>query len=243
MVAGQLSDRGSALAVSIPIKPRSEHHRMPSMKAIRKVLVADDHDVVWMGLKQLLSEEPDIAVQGGATTGHEVLERVRKERWDLVVLDITLPGLSGVEILKELRKTHPALPVLVFTMHPEDQYALRMLRAGANGYITKGSMGKEIVRAMKIVLGGGTYVSSTLKRKLTLERVRKIQGPPHAGLSDREHQVLIMIASGKTVGEIAEELALSVKTVSTYRARILEKMNMRTNAELTHYALKNRLVD
>lgn len=215
---------------------------MHSIKAVRKVLVADDHEVVWMGLKQLLSEEPDITVQGGASTGHELLECIKKENWDLVVLDITLPGLSGVEILKELRKMHPTLPVLVFTMHPEDQYALRILRAGAKGYITKGSVGKEIVRAMKKVLGGGTYVSSTLKRNLALERVRKIYGPPHAGLSDREHQVLILIASGKTVGEIAEELALSVKTVSTYRARILEKMNMRTNAELTHYALKNRLV-
>lgn len=206
-----------------------------------KILVADDHEVVRLGLKLLISEESDMAVTKEAATAHDALASVRKENFDAVVLDITLHGKNGVDLIKELLRVRPALPVLVLTIHPEEQYARRMFKAGAKGYLTKGSPGKEIIRAIRKICGGGTYVSESLTKQLDMDRMFGTASPPHAGLSDREFQVLTLIASGKTVTEVAEQLSLSVKTVSTYRVRILQKMRMHTNAELTRYAISNKL--
>ena len=207
-----------------------------------KILVADDHEVVRLGLKLLISEESDMVVTKEAATAHDALASVRKEKFDAVVLDITLPGKNGIDLIKELLSLCPTLLVLVLTIHPEEQYARRMLKAGAKGYLTKGSPGKEIIRAIRKICRGGTYVSESLAKQLALDRASGVVHPPHVGLSDREFQVLTLIASGKTVTEVAEQLSLSVKTVSTYRARILQKMGMRTNAELTRYAISNKLV-
>lgn len=207
-----------------------------------KILIADDHEVVRLGLKLLISEESDITVAKETATAQDTLASVRKENFDAVVLDITLPGKNGVDLIKELLRVRPALPVLVLTIHPEEQYARRMLKAGAKGYLTKGSPGKEIIRAIRKICRGGTYMSESLAKQLALDRMFGTANPPHAGLSDREFQVLTLIASGKTVTEIAEQLSLSVKTVSTYRVRILQKMRMHTNAELTRYAISNKLV-
>jgi DNA-binding NarL/FixJ family response regulator len=206
-----------------------------------KILIADDHEVVRLGLRLLISEESDMAVTKEATTAHDALASVRQESFDAVVLDITLPGKNGVDLIKELLRVRPALPVLVLTIHPEEQYARRMFKAGAKGYLTKGSPGKEIIRAIRKICGGGTYVSESLAKQLDMDRMFGTASPPHAGLSDREFQVLTLIASGKTVTEVAEQLSLSAKTVSTYRVRILQKMRMHTNAELTRYAISNKL--
>jgi DNA-binding NarL/FixJ family response regulator len=208
-----------------------------------KILVADDHAVVRQGLRQILAQAFEGAVFGEAGHAQEVLQHVWKQEWDVVVLDIAMPGRSGLEVLKELKQVRPKLPVLVLSMHPEDQFAMRVLKAGAAGYMTKESAPEELVTAIKKVLRGGKYVSSSLAEKLAFALAPDIEKPLHETLSDREYQVMCLIASGKTVTEIADELSLSVKTISTYRARILEKMDMKTNAELTHYAIKNRLVD
>lgn len=208
-----------------------------------KILIADDHPIVRQGLKQILSEESDMGVLGEAQNSQEVLELVRKQDWDIVILDITMPGRGGIDVLKELKHEHPKLPVLMLSVHPEDQYAVRALKAHASGYMTKDSAPEELVKAIRKILRGGKYISSTLAEKLVFDLETETEKPLHETLSDREHQVLLMIASGKTVSEIAKELSLSVKTIDTYRARILEKMKMKTNAELTYYAIKNELVD
>jgi len=208
-----------------------------------KVLVVDDHPIVRQGLKQILSEEPDMAVLGEAQNSQEVLELVHNQDWDIVVLDITMPGRGGLDVLKELRHERPKLPVLMLSVHPEDQYAVRTLKAGAAGYMTKESAPEELVQAIRKILHGGKYVSSTLAEKLAFHLEAETEKPPHDSLSDREYQVMLMIASGKRTGAIAEEMSLSVKTVSTYRARILEKMGMNGNADLTYYVFKNRLLD
>ena len=208
-----------------------------------KILIADDHPIVRQGLKQILSEEPDMTVLGEAQNSQEVLELVRKQDWDIVILDITMPGRGGIDVLKELKHERPKLPVLMLSVHPEDQYAVRALKAHASGYMTKDSAPEELVKAIRKILRGGKYISSTLAEKLAFDLETETEKPLHETLSDREYQVLLMIASGKTVSEIAEELSLSVKTIDTYRARILEKMKMKNNAELTHYAIKNGLVD
>jgi len=207
------------------------------------ILIADDHTIVRKGLKQILAETPDMVVADEASNGQEVLEKVRKSNFDVVLLDISMPGRSGLDILKELKSERPKLPVLVLSMYPEEQYAVRVLRAGAAGYLTKESAPDELVVAMRKVAQGKKYVSPSLAEKLAFDLEMDSTRPPHEVLSDREYQVLCMIASGKTVGEIAENLALSTKTISTYRARILEKMNMKNNAELTHYAIQNKLVE
>lgn len=207
-----------------------------------RVLIADDHAVVRRGIMQILSEGPEPAVLGEAGDAHELLRLVREQDWDIVILDITMPGKSGLDVLKELKQERPTLPILVLTIHPEDQFAVRVLRAGAAGYMTKESAPDELVKAIRKVLAGGKYVSGTLAEKLAGDLETRAEGLPHQALSDREFQVMCLIASGKTMTEIAGELCLSSKTVSTYRARILEKMRMRSNAELTHYAISNRLV-
>jgi two-component system, NarL family, invasion response regulator UvrY len=208
-----------------------------------KVLVVDDHPIVRQGLKQILSEEPDMAVLGEAQNSQEVLELVHNQDWDIVVLDITMPGRGGLDVLKEVRHERPKLPVLMLSVHPEDQYAVRTLKAGAAGYMTKESAPEELVQAIRKILHGGKYVSSTLAEKLAFHLEAETEKPLHDSLSNREYQVMLMIASGKRTGAIAEEMSLSVKTVSTYRARILEKMGMKGNADLTYYVFKNRLLD
>lgn len=206
-----------------------------------KVLIADDHAIVRRGLIQILTEEQDLEV-GEAESPHEVIKLTREQSWDIVVLDLDMPGKSGLDVLKELKQEHPKLAVLILSMHSEDQFAVRTLRAGAAGYMTKASAPDELVKAIRKILKGGRYISETVADKLAVNLDADTQKPLHESLSDREYQVLCMIASGKTVGEIASELSLSVPTISTYRTRILEKMNMRTNAELTHYAVRNGLV-
>jgi two-component system invasion response regulator UvrY len=208
-----------------------------------KILIADDHAIVREGLKQILSESPDLVVVAEASTGQEVLEKIGKNDLDLVVLDIAMPGRGGLDILKEIKSQRPRLSVLMLSMYPEEQYAVRVLKSGASGYLTKESAPAELVRAIRQISQGKKYISPSLAEKLAIDLEISPDRPPHETLSDREYQVMCMIASGKTLREIADGLSLSIKTISTYRSRILEKMNMKTNAELTHYAIKNKLVD
>ena len=208
-----------------------------------KILIADDHPVVRKGLKEIIEEIPDMAVHGEASNGQETLEKVGKSDFDIVVLDISMPGISGLDILKQLKSEKPELSILVLSMYPEEQYAVRVLRAGASGYLTKESAPEELIAAIRKASKGGKYISSSLAEKLAFDLETDAERPLHETLSDREYQVMRMIASGKTGKEIAEELFLSVKTISTYRTRILEKMEMKSNAELIHYALKHGLVE
>jgi DNA-binding NarL/FixJ family response regulator len=208
-----------------------------------KILIADDHAVVRRGLKQILAEAFKRSTFGEAANSQEVLDRVWKEPWDIVILDLTMPGRSGLEVLKEIKRARPKLPVLILSMHPEDQFAIRLLKAGASGYMTKESAAEELVGAVNKAMSGARYVSVALAEKLASLIVRDVQSAPHESLSDREFLILRMIASGKAVSAIARELSLSVKTVSTYRSRLLEKMNMSNNSELVHYAFQYQLVD
>ena len=208
-----------------------------------RILLADDHTVVRRGLKQILAHAFKRAVFGEASNTQETLDLVRKEHWDILVLDITMPGRSGLEVLRELKRLLPRLPVLVLSIHPEDQFATRVLKLGAAGYMTKESAAEELVGAVKKVLAGGRYVSAWLGESLATNLSRDTVKPPQELLSDREFQVLRLIASGRIVSEIARELALSVKTISTYRTRILEKMGLRNNAEIMHYAMQHQLVE
>ncbi len=207
-----------------------------------RVLIADDHAVVREGLKRIVAQNADMTVAGEAGTGHEVLEFVRTRECDVVLLDLSMPGKDGLDTLKELRVDKPHLPVLVLSVYPEDQYAVRLLRAGASGYLTKESAPEELVAAIRKVSRHGRYVSASLAERLASFLDSSDDRPPHERLSDREYRVMIMIASGNTVGEVADSLCLSVKTVSTYRARALEKLNMRTNAEFAFYAMKQGLL-
>jgi two-component system invasion response regulator UvrY len=208
-----------------------------------KVMIVDDHMIVREGLKQIITESSDIEVVDEASNGTEALDKVKRVECDVLLLDISMPGRSGLEILKELKNEAPALSVLILTMHPEEQYAVRVLKAGASGYLTKESAPDELIDAIRKVSAGGKYISSTLAEKLAFNLEIDTGKPPHEILSDREFEVMCLIASGKTVTEIADEIVLSVKTISTYRSRILEKMRMKTNAELTYYSIKNQLVD
>jgi len=208
-----------------------------------KVLIADDHAVFRRGLRETLAEAFSRVTFGEAKTAQETLEHARRQDWDVVILDISMPGKSGLDILDELKRSRPKLPILLLTMHPEEQFARRALRAGVAGYLTKESVPEELKEAVKKVAAGGRYVSATLAEKLAVDLREGGDTPIHELLSAREFQVLRMIASGKSVKEIAEEISLSVKTVSTYRARILVKTGMKTNAELIRYALQAQLVD
>jgi two-component system invasion response regulator UvrY len=208
-----------------------------------RVLIADDHAILRRGLKEILMREIEGAVCGEAKDATETLARVQEGDWDLVILDITMPGRSGLDVLKDLKAARPGLPVLVLSMHPEDQYAKRILRAGASGYMNKESAPEELIKAVRKVLAGGRYVSAALAEKLASDLSEDAGQPIDEALSDREFEVLRMIGAGKTVGQIADELHLGLTTISTYRARLLEKMNMTTTAELMHYVVRNRLVD
>ena len=194
------------------------------------------------GLKQILADEFKKSTFGEARNGQEVLDSVWKQDYDVVVLDITMPGRSGLEVLKEIKKAKPRLPVLVLSMHPEDQFAMRVIKSGASGYMTKESAPAELVGAVKKILAGGKHISTSVAELMASYITMDSSRPPHEQLSNREFQVMRMIASGKTVSEIARMLSLSVRTISTYRARILEKTGMKTNAELTHYAFQHSLV-
>ena len=205
-----------------------------------KILTIDDHEVVRRGLKDMFTEAS--ATFGEARSGAEGLARVREQQWDIVILDISLGGRNGLEVLGEIKQLQPTLPVLILSMHAEEQYAVRAFKAGASGYINKASPGEELRRAILKIIKGGQYVGAALAEKIVLQLSRSEQ-LPHETLSDRELEVLLSIASGKTVGEVAQKLSLSDKTISTYRRRILDKMGMKTNAELTHYAIRNGLVE
>jgi len=194
------------------------------------------------GLKQILADEFKKASFGEARNGQEVLDSIWKHDWDVVVLDITMPGRSGLEVLREIKKAKPRVPVMVLSMHPEDQFAVRVLKSGASGYMTKESAPAELVGAVKKIMAGGKHISNSVAEIMASYITMDSKRPPHEQLSNREFQVMRMIASGKTVSEIARMLSLSVRTISTYRARILEKTGMKTNAELTHYAFQHSLV-
>lgn len=208
-----------------------------------RILIVDDHPVVREGVRRIFEDQQREYALGEASTAQEALELVRRENWDVVVLDISLGGRSGLDLIKELKQIRPKLPVLILSLHSEEQYARRAFRAGAAGYITKDNSRAELVGAVNKVIEGGRYVSPALAERLAFDIERGSDRPAHELLSGREFEVMRLIASGKTVGEIAEQLSLSDKTISTYRARILEKMGMKTNAEITHYAIKNKLVD
>jgi two-component system, NarL family, invasion response regulator UvrY len=210
---------------------------------MKRILIIDDHEIVRDGLKNILNEQSEDRTFGEASTQPEALALATGQDWDVVVLDLSLGDRSGLEVLKELKQIRPQLPVLILSMHSEEQYARRAFKAGAAGYITKDSSRAELVKAINKVAAGGRYVSPALAEELVIDLERRSDRPPHETLSDREFEVMRLIASGKTVGEIAGLLSLSDSTISTYRARILEKMAMRTNAELTHYAIQNKLVD
>jgi DNA-binding NarL/FixJ family response regulator len=207
-----------------------------------QVLIADDHAVVRRGIKQILAETEDIVVAGEATNGREVLEKINEKNWDVLVLDITMPGRSGLDILKDVREMNPRLPVLVLSMHSEEQFATRMLRSGAAGYVNKESAAEDLVKAVRKVQTGGKYISPAQAERMVTELTTDLNKPAHELLSDREYEIMCHIASGKTPTQIARELSLSVKTISTYRSRLLDKLHMNTSAEITHYAIKNGLV-
>lgn len=206
-----------------------------------KILITDDHTVVREGLKRILKEEFSDSQFGEAASGNEALEKARTVNYDIIVLDISMSGRNGLEILKQMRAENIKTPVLILSMHPEDQYAVRVLKAGASGYLTKDIASEELVTAVRRIISGRKYISLSLAEKLANDLESDSDKPIHELISDREFQVLNLIASGKTVSEIAAELSLSVPTISTYRSRILEKMNMKTNAELTHYAIQQGL--
>lgn len=207
------------------------------------VLIADDHPVVREGLKQIISKAGDLLIGGEASNGQEVLDLMARASFDVIVLDLNMPGRDGFEILREIRKTHHKLPVLILSIYPEDQVGVRVLRAGASGFLSKDGAPKELIQAIRKIHSGGKYVSPALAEKLAVEVTFRDADMPHKGLSDREFQVLCMIATGKSVKEIAESLALSEKTVRTYRERLLVKMKLRNDVELTHYAIQHHLID
>ena len=208
-----------------------------------RILLTEDHAVVRQGLKLILADHFKKAVFGEAQNATEALALVWNEKWDVVVLDITLPGRNGLEVLKEIKRSRPNLPVLILSMHPEDQFAVRLLKAGAAGYLTKESAGEELAGAIRKVVGGGRYISPALAERMASYLAVDVQQAPHERLSDREFLILRLIGSGKQVGQIGRELSLSLSTFSTYRQRILEKMHLKNNAELTHYALQKGLVN
>jgi DNA-binding NarL/FixJ family response regulator len=208
-----------------------------------KLLIADDHAIFREGLKHILEEHPDILVADEAGNGQEVLDYIWKNEYDMILLDIGMPGMPALEVLKQVKNERPRLPVLVLSMYPEDQYAVRFIRAGASGYLTKESAPEELITAIRKITAGRKYITSSVAEKLADEVEPDAEKPAHHTLSDREFEVFRLIASGKTVKQIAENLFLSMKTISTYRSRILEKMKMKTNAELMHYALKQHMLD
>ena len=208
-----------------------------------RVLVADDHTILREGLKQLLLSAGDLDVVGEARDGHEVIQQVRALDFDVLLLDMSMPGKSGTDLIKQVKTEKPRLRILVLSMHQEHQYAVRAIKAGASGYLTKESASTLLVSAIRKVAGGGAFISAEVAEQLALSAMPHSEGPLHATLSDREYQIFRLLASGKTVTDIATQLNLSDKTVSTHKARLLEKLNISNQTELVHYALKHRLID
>jgi len=206
------------------------------------VLIADDHAVVRRGIMQIISEDPEINVLGEASNSDEIMKQLFDHDWNVIVLDITMPGKNGLDVLIEIKNKRPEIKVLILSMHPEEEIALRALKTGASGYLNKDSVPGELIKAIRRVYSGGKYISSSLAESIAMSIDKDSNILPHELLSEREFQVMCLIASGNALSQIAEELSLSVKTVSTYRARILEKMNLKSNVELTHYAIKHHLV-
>ena len=207
-----------------------------------RIIIVDDHPIFREGLKKIISESHDIVISDEVSTGMELLDRVKKNSYDIIILDISLPDMSGLEILGNLQNEKKRPPVLIISMHPEEQYAVRALKTGASGYLTKGSIPDELLTAIRRVSAGRKYISSALAEKLAADLNNSGEEPAHDKLSDREYQVMVMLASVKSTGEIAKQLSLSLPTISTYRSRILQKINLKNNAELIHYAIKNNLV-
>jgi two-component system, NarL family, invasion response regulator UvrY len=207
-----------------------------------KVLIADDHAVVRKGIRQIISEEEGISVLGEASNSDEIIEQLYDQDWDIIVLDITMPGKNGLDAMIEIKQKRPEIKILILTMHPEEEIAMRALKTGASGYLNKDSVPGELIKAIRKIYSGGRYISTMLAESIVFSHEKDEHLLPHESLSEREFQVMCLIASGNTLSQIAKELSLSIKTVSTYRTRILEKMNMKSNVELTHYAIKNKLV-
>jgi two-component system, NarL family, invasion response regulator UvrY len=206
-----------------------------------KILIADDHPIIREGLKSILEREPELKVEAQASSADEIFESLQKTIIDLILLDISLPGKSGLDVIKNIKELYPDISILIISMHPEETFALRCLKLGASGYLTKNSAADDLVTAVRKIIAGEVYLSSKLSKMLVNKLNEKGDKLPHENLSDREFQVLRMLASGKTVSQVAGELYLSIATVSTYRSRILEKMNLKTNAELVHYVISNNL--
>lgn len=209
---------------------------------MKKILLIDDHAVMREGLKQILEDEFLEAVFGEAGNAGEALDLLQRREWDLVILDIVLPGRSGLDVLKEIHQNKPKLPILVYSMHTEEEFAIRALRSGASGYLSKTDVPEQLLKAIQQLSRGRKYISESLAERLASELDTKSDAPSHSKLSDREYQILLMLASGKTVSDIAGELSLSIKTISTYRSRILEKMRMKSTAELIHYVIEKKLL-
>ncbi len=207
------------------------------------IFIADDHPLVRKGIKEILEEEIDLKVIGEAAYPHEVLEGIKRTNPDILVTDLSMPGRSGVDLISDLKQLFPSLPVLVLTMHPEERFAVRVLKAGAFGYLTKDTKPEEIVKAVRQICNGRKYITPSIAETLVTEINRDFNKPPHEALSNREFQIMRLISSGIKVSEIAEKLSLSIRTVNTYRSRILKKMNMKTNSELILYAVENHLID
>ena len=210
---------------------------------MKKILIVDDHPIVRDGLKQILADTEDMVVGGEAGSADEALALVRDADWDLVVLDITLPGRTGIDLLRDLRRERPALPVLMLSIHPEEELGVRAVKAGASGYLNKECAADDLVHAIQLIVTGNKYISRRLSERLIEEIQRDTNKPPHETLSDREYEVMALISAGKSMKEVAAALSLSKSTVSTYRVRILDKLNVRSNAEITRYALHHGLVN
>jgi DNA-binding NarL/FixJ family response regulator len=208
-----------------------------------RIVIADDHTILREGLKQLLASADGIVVVGEAVDGHEVLQRVRNAEFDVLLLDLSMPGKSGMELIKQVKSERPRLRILVLSMHGEQQYAVRAIRAGASGYLTKDSAPTQLVAAIRKVAAGGAFISPEVAEQLALGAMPQSEGPPHAALSDREYEVFQLLVSGRTITDIARQLKLSVKTVSTHKARLLEKMGLSTQAALVRYAIAHHLTD
>jgi len=208
-----------------------------------RVVIADDHTIVREGLRQLLQASVDFDIVSEARDGHEVMQRVRELDFDVLLLDMSMPGKSGMELIKQVKSERPRLRILVLSMHQEHQYAVRAIKAGASGYLTKESASSQLAAAIRKVASGGAFISAEVAETLALGAMPQAEGLPHTALSDREYQVFRLLVSGKTVSDIGEELNLSVKTVSTHKARLLQKMGVANQTELVHYAIRHRLID
>jgi len=208
-----------------------------------RVVIADDHTIVREGLRQLLQASVDFDIVSEARDGHEVMQRVRELDFDVLLLDMSMPGKSGMELIKQVKSERPRLRILVLSMHQEHQYAVRAIKAGASGYLTKESASSQLAAAIRKVASGGAFISAEVAEQLALGAMPQAEGLPHTALSDREYQVFRLLVSGKTVSDIGEELNLSVKTVSTHKARLLQKMGVANQTELVHYAIRHRLID